>query len=228
MKYLLVTATTGEVAPFIDFLKNTASTTREDVFEYQNTRLEWLVTGVGLTATAFALGRKLALNGPYTEVLNAGIAGAFPDRGLQIGEVVEIAEETFADLGAEDAQGNLLSLAELGLMQPDVFPFVNGYMVNNPKTGFDGLKTVRGISVNKTSGYAPSIEALKARFEPGVESMEGAAFFYACLLSRQNFAAVRSISNFVEPRNRENWNIPLAIKNLNDHLIKWWLSRSGR
>lgn len=228
MKYLLVTATTGEVAPFIEYLKNTASIPEEYVFEYQNTRLEWLVTGVGLTATSFALGRKLALDGPYTEVLNAGIAGAFPGSGLLIGDVVEIREETFADLGAEDAQGKLLSLAELGLMQPDSYPYINGFLVNNPKKGLDGLKTVRGISVNKTSGYAPSIEAIKARFEPEVESMEGAAFFYACLLSRQNFAAVRSISNYVEPRNRENWNIPLAIKNLNDHLIKWWLSRSGR
>ena len=27
---------------------------------------------------------------------------------------------------------------------------------------------------------------------------------------------IRSISNKVEKRNKENWNLPLAIKNLND------------
>jgi futalosine hydrolase len=31
---------------------------------------------------------------------------------------------------------------------------------------------------------------------------------------------LRSISNYVEPRNRSNWNIPLAIKALNDYLLE--------
>ena len=227
MRLLLVTATTGEVAPFIDYLKETSSNVQENIFERNGTSLEWLVTGVGLTATAFALGRKLAL-AQYHEVLNAGIAGAFTGKGLNIGDVVEITEDTFADLGAEDATGNFLSLADLGLLQPDSFPFTSGCLVNAQTNALKPLKTVRGVSVNKTSGYAPSINALSARFEPDVESMEGAAFFYACLLSRQPFCAVRSISNYIEPRNKENWNIPLAIGNLNLYLKNWWNSRSGK
>jgi futalosine hydrolase len=134
--------------------------------------------------------------------------------------VVEIREEIFADLGAEDAQGNFLSLSELGLLSPSEYPFQNGLMVN-PRTALPGLATVRGISVNKVHGFAPSIASTANRFQPQVESMEGAAFFYGCLMSRVPFLAIRSISNRVESRNRENWNIPLAVKNLNAFLKNW-------
>jgi len=51
-------------------------------------------------------------------------------------------------------------------------------------------------------------------FNPQVESMEGAAFFYACLLEGITCSQIRTISNKVEKRNKDNWNIPLAVKNL--------------
>jgi len=53
-----------------------------------------------------------------------------------------------------------------------------------------------------------------------VESMEGAAFFYACLMAEVPFLEIRSISNFVEPRNRDAWDLPLAIGNLNQVLAE--------
>jgi len=31
---------------------------------------------------------------------------------------------------------------------------------------------------------------------------------------------IRSVSNYVEKRNKENWNIPLALKNLQSILIE--------
>jgi len=49
--------------------------------------------------------------------------------------------------------------------------------------------------------------------------MEGAAFHYACLKEKVPYAEIRSISNYVEKRDRSKWNIPLAIKNLNDFFI---------
>ena len=37
-------------------------------------------------------------------------------------------------------------------------------------------------------------------------------------MENMNFLQLRSISNYVEERNKANWDIPLAIKNLNDKL----------
>jgi len=46
---------------------------------------------------------------------------------------------------------------------------------------------------------------------------------YACELMKVQYAQVRAISNFVEPRNKEAWKLKKAIKNLNEvlhqHLI---------
>ena len=49
--------------------------------------------------------------------------------------------------------------------------------------------------------------------------MEGAAVAYVA--AKQNIAAIqlRSISNMVEPRNRNHWNIQLALQNLNEVLF---------
>jgi futalosine hydrolase len=49
--------------------------------------------------------------------------------------------------------------------------------------------------------------------------MEGAAFFAACAGISGNYIQVRTISNYVEKRDKEKWQMPLAIRNLNDFLI---------
>ena len=48
--------------------------------------------------------------------------------------------------------------------------------------------------------------------------MEGATFFYICSREKIPFLALRAISNRVELRNRNKWNIPLALDNLSEKL----------
>jgi futalosine hydrolase len=69
--------------------------------------------------------------------------------------------------------------------------------------------------VNTVHGNARSIAAVTRRFKPQVESMEGAAFMYACLIHQIPFAEVRAVSNVVEKRNRAAWKLREAIDNLN-------------
>jgi len=76
------------------------------------------------------------------------------------------------------------------------------------------------LSVNKVHGNSSSIEQLQKQFDADLESMEGAAFFQACLIEKIPFLQVRSISNYVESRNRDNWDIPGAIEALNEVLIQ--------
>jgi futalosine hydrolase len=69
--------------------------------------------------------------------------------------------------------------------------------------------------VNKVHGNSLSIENLIKRLDPEIESMEGAAVFYCCEKMSIPAIQVRAISNYVEPRNKDNWKIGLAVKNLN-------------
>ena len=137
--------------------------------------------------------------------------------GRKIGDVVEIVEDCISDLGAED-NDTFLSVFDLGLLNPDSTPYINGKLINNDKTGSKVLETlpkVNGITVNTVHGNSQSIEQVRSLFSPVTESMEGAAFFYACLLDGIPCVQLRAVSNFIEVREKSNWDIEKAVKNLN-------------
>lgn len=200
MKLLIVAATFSELAPYYQAFnlphQNFVETSDFDI----------LITGVGMVATAFAMGRLA--KGEYSLALNVGIAGAF-DRNLVLGEVVYVTDDRMAELGAED-HGRFMSIEELGFGKSR-FRSTSDLRLN--------LKEVHSITMNKVHGNAESIEKTKALFDPQIESMEGGAFFYACEQLALPSLQVRSISNYVEPRNRNAWQIGLAVKNLNDWLL---------
>jgi futalosine hydrolase len=50
--------------------------------------------------------------------------------------------------------------------------------------------------------------------------MGGAAFFYACRELKVPGVQIRAVSNYVEKRNRDNWQIGLAVKNLNTFAVE--------
>ena len=52
--------------------------------------------------------------------------------------------------------------------------------------------------MNTVHGNDRSIAASSSGASPQVESMEGAAFMYACLIDEVPFAQVRAVSNVVE------------------------------
>ena len=136
------------------------------------------------------------------------MAGSF-DRTFKLGEVVRVVEDIFSELGAEDGE-NILSLKEMGLSGTDILLNLDETM--NPHV--NKFRKVRGITVNTVHGNEQSIETIQKRLHPQVETMEGAAFFYVCGKEGVSSLQLRAISNYVEKRNREAWDIPLALANL--------------
>jgi futalosine hydrolase len=120
----------------------------------------------------------------------------------------------------EDGNG-FLTLSEAGLIDANRFPFIDGHIFANNEY-FDRLKEnikpARAITVNTATGSEATREKLISKFNPDIETMEGAAFFYICSREKIPFLSLRAISNMVENRNRNNWNIPLALKNLSEML----------
>jgi len=196
MRLLIVAATESEVQS----LKWEVESRTQD--------LTFLVTGVGMVATAFALGKHLATN-KYDLAINLGIAGAF-DRSIGLGEVVEIIEDTFAELGAEDDDG-FITIDQLGFGTGTFKPTTTLSSFNKSIV----MKTATATTINTVNGNEASIKKITERLNPQTESMEGAAFFYACNQMNIPCIQIRSVSNYVEKRNRDTWKIGLAIKNLN-------------
>ncbi len=171
-------------------------------------------------AATYALTMQLAEE-QYDLVVQAGIAGAY-DRSLGPGEVVFVSKELLGDTGAEDRY-QFLDIFDLGLASIDQIPFHNKTLINpmQPDPMIAALKTATGLSVNLTAGTAYTAELRQRKYGCTIESMEGAALHYVCLLRRQAFVQIRSISNYVEARDRSGWKIPEAVQALNHWLWQW-------
>lgn len=178
----------------------------------QTPEFDVLITGVGMTATAFALGQHLP--GNYSLVLNLGIAGCY-NRSIPLGTLLNITSDEFSELGAED-KDTFLPIDTLGFGQ-------SKYSATSPPSHplLDSLEKANGITVNKVHGSSISIAGIIQRLDPVTESMEGAAVFYCCAQTRTPCLQVRSISNYVEVRNRANWEIGLALNNLNNWAVSF-------
>jgi futalosine hydrolase len=156
----------------------------------------------------------LSANKPPHLIINAGIAGSFNPH-IKIGDVVMPVSDCFADAGVEDGN-RFLTLSEAGLVaQKD--DFLSDFIYCN-KPFCEKLtpiiKPVKAITVNTATGSEATKERLIAKFNPDIETMEGAAFFYVSSLEKIPFVAIRAISNMVERRDKTKWDIPLALNNL--------------
>lgn len=215
MRILLVAATAAEIGPVTAGLRQTGDRGNRTVrYSAHGHDVDVLITGVGMVATAVWCSRALASE-RYDRALNLGVCGSF-DRSIELGSVVHVVSDRLSELGAEDGE-SFLSMQQLGLLDDNEPPFVNGRLVNQTPPAsatLAGLRPVDGITVNTVHGREQSIACVVDRDAPQVESMEGAAFMYACLVHGQPFAQVRAVSNLVERRNRAAWKMPEAIANL--------------
>ncbi len=109
------------------------------------------------------------------------------------------------DLGCGKG-GGFKTLFDLGLNGPDDPPYSGGLLINPYKKLLElsGLEQVSAISVNEITTDPARIGWLQQNGAPVVESMEGAALHYACLSEHIPFLQIRSVSNEVGVRDKQN------------------------
>ncbi len=208
MQILLAAATTREINPFLEYYRNSNAWKNIDV----------LITGIGLTATAYHLTRQINLKKPDI-IIQAGVAGCFTNQ-ISLGSVLTVKQDTVADESVVEMK-KLKTLFNLKLIPQNQFPFKKGWLVNQHialirKTG---LKAVKAISVNQITTSKQMIRFYENEFNPVIESMEGAALHYVCLMEKIPFLQIRSISNYIGERNKKKWNLSESVNNLNNELI---------
>jgi len=164
-----------------------------------------LITGMGMVNTSIQVTNELSQN-KYNLVINMGVAGSFSQDYI-IGDVVEVVEDNFSEFGFENGD-------DFGLFSDS--EIVTKYIVEGKTT----LQKVKGITVNTVHGNDQSIDKIVNRLNADLESMEGAAVFKVCSKFGVSCVQIRAISNIVEKRNKANWNMPLAIHNLNNQVAK--------
>jgi futalosine hydrolase len=221
MRILVVTATEAEVAPLVASLEPVAGrSSRLRSFRQEQHAVDILTTGVGMVATATWCSGVFARE-RYDLVVHAGVCGSFRP-ALPPGSVVHVTTDRIAELGAEDGD-TFLSVQELQLLGADEFPWTRGRLVNSAPPENHVLSRLPigdAITVNTVHGNDVTIAGVVGRYNPHVESMEGAAFMYACLVHGLPFAQVRAVSNIVERRNRAAWKLRESIDALGTTLLE--------
>ena len=216
MEILIVAATTMEIRFIVDELEKVEEENHfVRTFRFGDFNIDILISGIGSSFATFHLTNVLREK-KYDAVINIGLAGSLTQE-LKIGEVVNVVSEEFADLGIEK-QHEFLTLFESGYIGMNDFPFENGLLKASNSNGWIKLKKVKGVTTNKSYGRDTSIAEMREKFTAHVESMEGAAVFYVCNWLGVKCYEIRSISNYVEPRDSAKWNIPLALVRLKETL----------
>lgn len=214
----IVAATEKEIGPFLVYLQKNAEQHSFQTYQLHQLFIDILYTGIGVMQSMYALMDYLNHRHPDGWI-QAGIGGDFEGK-LIMGEVYQVTSEMLVGFGAEDQDGSILDSFELGWLDRDVAPYEAG-LLHCPHVIKYEIPKASGMTSFHSHGSEQSISQMKKKSFGQIESMEGAPFFFVSLMKKIPFLCFRSISNRVEPRNKDNWQINEAVENLNAALILW-------
>lgn len=179
-----------------------------------------VVLGVGLlefSTNLSVLLSRFAYEGPFTHVVLAGICGAYPGRGLNIGDVVRVDSEVVGDLGVVERDGSftpwhkVCSTSANGSVAQASAQVYESSSLRGVPAWLSKLKPVSGLSVNCCTGTASMAADRVRNFNVDVESMEGAACFSICHAFCVPCCEIRAVSNFATTRDKSTWRIKDAL-----------------
>lgn len=183
----------------------------------------YLLTGVGIPAVFEAFASVPAEL--WTEIdglLNIGIAGAYPNSGMAIGDIVVAEGEVYGDVGmelpADPGFQFLIDTPFASNIYRDTLPAVRpGWALKEAPSGYR-LHARRGCTVNACTGTEATGVLRASRFGAGFETMEGAAVAQIARRYHAPFSEIRAISNIAALRDMRPENIRLALTNLSLYL----------
>jgi futalosine hydrolase len=208
MKIIIISATDFEVAA-----------ARQKIKSKKGVDISFVVTGIGMLATAVNLS-KLVFQQQPDFIIQAGIAGSF-DTNTKLGKTILVKEDYLGDLGVEE-DGKWKDIFDLKLATPNTEPFKTKGLINRYMKQYNtiDLPVAKAVTVNQISTQIHHIHQLIKKYNPCLETMEGAALHYISNLYNIPYLQLRSVSNYVGERDKSKWKIKLAIDNLNKELQK--------
>jgi futalosine hydrolase len=173
--------------------------------------------GVGMMQATYHL-QKVASQKPDL-ILQVGIAGSYRS-AFETGSTVVVEREYLGDTGAEDQQ-SLLDLFDLGFLKSSEEPFSGDFLPCAYVKHVPHLPHVRGLTVNKSCGSNDTYLQRLHKYQPDIESMEGACLHYVALMEKIPFIQFRGISNTVGIRDKKSWVIQDAINSCQQEVISF-------
>jgi futalosine hydrolase len=211
MEILLIAATSFEIQPAINYLAD------RDI-RIGNNKFEVLIAGIGSMSTAYWLTKSIGKKRPDL-LIQAGIGGSFSN-DYPPGSLVLVQEEVTGDLGVEE-NDEFKDVFDMGLPQISD-PYTGKGLVNEHVELLQrfNLPLVKAVTISEITTRPARMQQLQQKYQPVVESMEGAAFHYIALMEKIPYIQLRAVSNFVGERDKLKWKMKEAIEKLNEKLIQ--------
>lgn len=170
------------------------------------------ILGVGILDFSAGLSRLFfeceQTNIKISAVINVGICGAYPGRGLSLLDVVNISSDRVGDFGCEEADGSHSVWSKSVLSAPD--DLIPPFLQNTLRV----LPQVKGTTVNCCTGTITTAAERVKVLDCDVESMEGAACFAVCEKFGIPAFQIRAVSNIASTRDKSLWKIDEALEKL--------------
>jgi futalosine hydrolase len=172
-----------------------------------------VTSGVGPAAGGGAAAFALAA-GDYAAVFSIGVAGAFHGQGAEVGGVAVADAIVFADLGvlAPDGWQDVASLG-FGIALDAAQPPAAVVTAIAERSSAAGLPTAVGtvLTLSTFTGTDARADELIARHHAVAEAMEGAGIATAALTAGIPALELRTCSNGVGDRDKEEWQLQPAL-----------------
>ncbi|MBC8202097.1 MAG: futalosine hydrolase [Planctomycetes bacterium] len=170
--------------------------------------------GIGRTNAAAATTAAILSDGPFTWVLNAGVAGSLPNSNLSLGEIVVANACIYAEEGLQTPDG-FQNMQEMGLslgnFEGNEVP-VDSWMLER----LSNIGIAAPIATVVTcSGSNAQAKLVQERTGCLCEAMEGAAVVHAAKRVGAPAIEIRVISNTTGDRENQEWDFELALNVLN-------------
>lgn len=186
--------------------------------------------GVGKINAAAATAVLIERHDPRL-VINTGCAGAYIGSGLSIGNLAVASEEVLADEGVMSKDGwKDLAYMKLPALKHGGRQYFNTMSLSKHASekamrlaDCYGVSLVRGrfATVSTCSGTRQQGAELSERWDVIAENMEGAAVAQVCLRYGVDCLEIRGISNLVEERDMEKWELTLAVEAAQRFVLKY-------
>lgn len=187
----------------------------------------YVVSGMGKTNAAHAATVLIERFSPGLVIL-FGVGGAYPSSGLEVGDVAVAEKEVYGDEGFQ--RGNRFHGTEcigIPLLKRGRKRYFNEFPLDRKlsrKTLESArlvTKTAAGtfVTVSTCTGTKARALELEKRLGAICENMEGAAVAHVCAIYGIPMIEIRGISNIVENRDKDRWNVTLAAEHCQEVVL---------
>lgn len=178
-----------------------------------------LITGIGQYNTIKALTAHITHYGKPLSLLNIGIAGAYQQE-VALTSIFKVAKDIAYDQKVI-SNNNILSWQDAQL--PKVTSNIIEPKIPNYYSQLN-IKEAVGLTSDTISDDLTQIMQIVKKYNPTVESMEGAAVFYIANQYYIPSMQIRALSNYVGDKDKSQWKIKESIEELNrfvhQHVLK--------